>query len=73
MYSSDNMDVERHIKTHSSTAVLDSAAVSVLKSFLRSERIITNFAEHNTWPNHDGTFEYVPNPDDKRDTLFSRK
>lgn len=64
MYSSDNMDVERHIKTHSSTAVLDSAAVSVLKSFLRSERIITNFAEHNTWPNHDGTFEYVPNPDE---------
>ena len=66
MYSSDNTDVERHIKTHSNMAVLDNAAVSVLKSFLRSERIITNFAEHNTWPNQDGTFEYVPIPEESR-------
>ncbi len=60
-------NIERHIKTHSERSVDDRAAVSVLETFLRSNgRINTSFAADDKWPNHDGTFEFVPIPDISR-------
>lgn len=56
--------IQRHIKTHSERSVDDIDAVAVLKTFLRSNgRINTNFAERDKWPNTDGTFELVSNPE----------
>ena len=60
-------DIERHIKTHSERSDDDQAAVSVVESFLRSDgRIIKSFSSNDKWPNHDGYFEFVPNPDVSR-------
>lgn len=57
-------NIERHIKRHTERSNDDRAAVSVLETFLRSKgRINTSFASDDKWPNHDGTFEFVPNPD----------
>ena len=59
--------IKRHIKTHTERSADDQAAVSVLKTFLRSNgKINTSFAEGDKWPNHDGAFEFVPNPDVSR-------
>jgi energy-coupling factor transporter ATP-binding protein EcfA2 len=59
--------IERHIKTHTERSDDDRAAVSVLETFLRSGgRINTTFASDDKWPNHDGTFEFVPDPDVSR-------
>lgn len=60
-------NILRHIKTHSKKSVEDNAAVDVLKTFLRSDgKINTNFASNDKWPNSDGTFEFVSNPDNSR-------
>lgn len=60
-------NIEKHIKTHSQRSAEDEAAVSVLKSFLRSGgRINTNFASNDKWPNSDGNFEFVSDPDISR-------
>lgn len=60
-------NIERHIKTHSERSNDDRSAVSILETFLRSNgRINTSFAADDKWPNHDGTFEFVPNPDVSR-------
>lgn len=62
-----NANIERHIKTHTERSDDDRAAVSVLETFLRSNgRINTSFASDDKWPNHDGTFEFVPDPDISR-------
>lgn len=67
MIDQTNANIERHIKTHSVRSDDDRAAVSVLKTFLRSNgRINTSFASDDKWPNHDGTFEFVPDPDISR-------
>lgn len=59
--------IKRHIKTHTERSAADRAAVSVLKTFLRSNgKINTSFAENDKGPNHDGTFEFVSNPDISR-------
>lgn len=59
--------VEKHIKTHSKHSDDDRAAVSILETFLRSNgRINPAFSSDDKWPNHDGTFEFVPNPDTSR-------
>lgn len=59
--------VEKHIKTHSVRSVEDCDAVTVLNSFLRSDgKINKNFSCNDKWPNIDGTFEFVPNPDISR-------
>lgn len=56
--------VERHIKTHSERSVEDCDAVNVLRVFLRSNgKINTNFSSNDKWPNIDGTFEFISNPD----------
>ena len=55
------------IKTHTVHSDLDNAAVSVLENFLKSfGKINTNFAARDKWPNIDGNFELVQNPDISR-------
>lgn len=62
-------NIERHIKTHTEHSDDDRAAVSILETFLRSNgRINTSFSTNDKWPNTDGTFEFVSNPDISRRT-----
>ena len=59
--------IEKHIKTHTERSAQDEAAVSTLKYFFRSNgRINPLFASNEKWPNTDGTFEYVADPDVSR-------
>ena len=56
--------MKERIKTHTVHSDLDNSAVSTLETFLKSfGKINTNFAARDKWPNTDGTFEFVPNPD----------
>lgn len=57
----------RHIATHTERSAEDRAAVSTLETFLISNgKINTNFSCDDKWPNHDGTFEFVSNPEISR-------
>ena len=59
--------VKRHIKTHSERSVEDRSAIALLGAFLNpGGRINTSFEANDTWPNHDGTFEFVSNPNVSR-------
>lgn len=59
--------IERHIKTHTERSAEDMAAVSTLEYFLKSDgKINPIFASNDKWPNTDGTFEFVKNPQIKR-------
>ena len=60
--------IQRHVKTHTSRSDDDRNAVAVLNVFLRSGGKIAynNFACNDTYPNIDGSFELVPNPDISR-------
>ena len=59
--------IEKHIKTHTERSAEDKAAVSTLEFFFRSNgRINPLFASNDKWPNTDGTFEYVADPDVSR-------
>lgn len=60
-----NNDIlKQHISTHSQRSAEDRAAVSTLETFLTSGgKINTNFSCDDKWPNHDGTFEFVSNPE----------
>lgn len=59
--------LKRHISTHSERSAEDRAAVSTLETFLASDgKINTNFSCDDKWPNHDGTFEFVSNPEISR-------
>ena len=56
--------IERHIATHTVHSAEDRSAVSFLESVLNpGGRICTSFSSDDKWPNHDGFFEYVSNPD----------
>ena len=67
MCSNTNDLFRRHISTHSERSSEDRAAVSTLETFLNSKgRINTNFSCDDKWPNHDGTFEFVSNPEISR-------
>lgn len=67
MFSHNDDLIKRHISTHSEHSVEDRAAVSTLVEFLNSKgRINTNFSCDDKWPNHDGTFEFVSNPEISR-------
>lgn len=58
---------KRHISTHSERSAEDRAAVSTLETFLISDgKINTHFSCDDKWPNHDGTFEFVSNPEISR-------
>lgn len=55
--------INKHINSHSVRADEDRSAIAVLEMFLRSKgKINTSFAKNDTWPNHDGTFEFVADP-----------
>lgn len=59
--------IEKHIKTHTERSAEDEAAVSTLEFFFRSNgRINPLFASNDKWPNTDGTFENVADPDVSR-------
>lgn len=56
--------IERHIATHTVHSAEDRSAVSFLESVLNpGGRICTSLSSDDKWPNHDGFFEYVSNPD----------
>ena len=56
--------IERHLKTHTKRSSEDAAAVNTLTSFLDFDgRINCAFSQNDKWPNTDGTFEFVANPD----------
>lgn len=59
--------IQKHISTHTIHSTEDRSAVSYLESVLNpGGRINTAFSCDDKWPNHDGTFEYVTNPDISR-------
>ena len=59
--------IKKHLSTHTACSAEDQDAVNTLNYFLRSEgRINTSFSSVDKWPNHDGTFEFVSNPDIER-------
>lgn len=59
--------LQKHISTHTEHSAEDRSAVSYLESILNPEgRINTSFSSDDKWPNHDGMFEYVSNPDISR-------
>lgn len=60
--------IQRHIKTHTERSDDDRNAVAILETFLRSDGKIAHsgFACNDTYPNIDGYFELVPNPDVSR-------
>ena len=59
--------LKNHISTHSERSAEDRAAVSTLETLLTSGgKINTNFSCDDKWPNHDGTFEFVSNPEISR-------
>ena len=59
--------IQRHITTHTVHSSEDRSAVSYLGSVLNpGGKINTAFSSDDKWPNHDGTFEYVSNPDISR-------
>lgn len=67
MQSNNNELYRRHIATHSERSAEDRAAVSTLETFLTSDgKINTNFSCDDKWPNHDGTFEFVSEPEISR-------
>ena len=60
--------IQRHIKTHTLRSDDDRNAVTMLSAFLRSDGKIAHngFACNDTYPNIDGNFELVPNPEISR-------
>ncbi len=59
--------LEEHISTHTERSAEDRSAVSYLESVLSPDgRINTSFSSDDKWPNDDGMFEFVSNPDISR-------
>lgn len=59
--------LRKHIKTHSENAVKDVQSIHALESFLRyGGKIITDLKSYDKWPNIDGNFELVTNPNISR-------
>lgn len=56
--------IEKHIAIHTVHSAEDRSAVAFLENALNpGGRICTAFSCDDKWPNHDGFFEYVSNPD----------
>ena len=56
--------IEKHVKTHTERSAEDAAAVATMDYFFRTGgRINSSFTKNDKWPNTDGTFEFVSNPD----------
>lgn len=60
--------IQRHIKTHTARSFDDINAVATLNSYLRSDGKIAHngFKCNDTYPNIDGNFELIPNPEISR-------
>ena len=59
--------IQQHINSHCERSVEDIAAVTTLKNLFKYDgKVIPNFAENDKWPNTDGTFDFVSNPDISR-------
>ncbi len=60
--------IQKHIKTHTVRSNDDRSAVATLNAFLRSDGKIAynNFACNDTYPNIDGSFELIPDPETSR-------
>ena len=55
--------IERHVKTHTQRPAEDTSAVNTLETFLDFDgRINCDFSKRDKWPNTDGFFELVPDP-----------
>lgn len=55
--------IERHVKTHTQRSAEDASAVNTLETFLDFDgRINCDFSKRDKWPNTDGFFELVPDP-----------
>jgi len=64
MLSQSKQMIEECVKTHTERSAEDVAAVTTLEFFLNSDgRINCDFSKNDKWPNTDGFFELVPNPD----------
>ena len=62
MYTDEQL--QRHLKTHSDQSADDVRAVGALEYFMPADqRINCSFSKRDTWPNTDGIFELVPNPE----------
>ena len=67
MLSQKLAQIQQHINSHCERSVEDIAAVTTLKSLFKYDgKVIPNFAENDKWPNTDGTFDFVSNPDISR-------
>ena len=67
MLSQSKEIIERHVKTHTERSAEDAAAVNTVENFLDFDgRINCDFSKRDKWPNTDGFFELVPNPDFNR-------
>lgn len=59
--------IEQHIKTHTVNEEKDKQTVAFLECNLNKKgRIRTDFSDNDKWPNHDGTFEYIEDPNVSR-------
>lgn len=59
--------LQRHVRTHSEQATIDSQSVHYLEDLLGEGGMIhTQFSTYDTWPNMDGTLDLVPDPNYSR-------
>lgn len=63
-------DINRHIKTHSERSNDDRNAINTIKYFFKTDgKIVPEFKEDDKWPNIDGRFELVSEPEVSRQPL----
>ena len=56
--------IEAHVHTHTQNSATDIAAVTTIKNLLKNDgKFFPAFSEYDKWPNIDGRFEFVPNPE----------
>lgn len=64
MHGNKTASIEEHVSTHTKNSVTDIATVTTIKNLFKSDsKVIPDFSEYDKWPNIDGRFEFVPNPD----------
>lgn len=62
-----NSYLDSHLNTHTEKSADDNNAVDTIKYFLKSNgKFNCAFSSNDKWPNTDGYFELVPNPDINR-------
>lgn len=67
MFKNTKLQIDNHLKTHSVRSAEDNAAVTTIKNIFKNDgKIKDTFSVNDTWPNHDGTIELVPNLNSRR-------